>query len=111
MFWSQILLLCFFFHCTDVLCGPSSMLRIDPKLRSTADAALISPFFSIPFGSFEIPHTHTTSHHMVAKVHRVLIEIGWNVCLRIKMPSHKLLLWTAMMESYFNLLFIKYGLF
>ncbi|XP_012689617.2 serine/threonine-protein kinase Kist [Clupea harengus] len=34
------------YHLRDLI---KSMLRVDPKLRSTADAALISPFFSIPF--------------------------------------------------------------
>lgn len=29
-----------------------SMLHNDPKLRSTAEAALMSPFFSIPFGLY-----------------------------------------------------------
>ncbi|RXN35532.1 serine threonine- kinase Kist [Labeo rohita] len=38
------------FHLRDLI---KSMLHNDPKLRSTAEAALINPFFSIPFDIIE----------------------------------------------------------
>jgi len=44
-----------------------SMLHNDPKLRSTAEAALINPFFSIPFGLY-----HSASKSIVC--------IAWFLC-------------------------------
>ncbi|XP_067230057.1 serine/threonine-protein kinase Kist isoform X1 [Chanodichthys erythropterus] len=55
------------YHLRDLI---KSMLHNDPKLRSTAEAALINPFFSIPFGLYH-------------SAYKNIVYISWCLCERL----------------------------